>query len=170
MARRVSRFAHRVSVHFQSRVRDQRSDLTAEETRAGAREARRDGCRDRIAGGVKKVAGRRRLGTGLLGDSKGSAGKGDLILREQSGQNLPTARGQAGSSGRAHSQGRTSRADLQSLADFRDRGDLRGPAALPDRADFRNLASRVAAVAEVVRGLAESGLVGGKSRNPRIWN
>ena len=40
-------FRRRVSGHFQSQARDRRSDLTADETRAGAREARQDGCRDR---------------------------------------------------------------------------------------------------------------------------
>ena len=62
----------------------------------------------------------------------------------------------------------TSRVSFQSRAG--DRVDFRGRAAHPDRVDFQKLASRAAAVVEVVRGLAESGRAAGKSQNSRVWN
>jgi hypothetical protein len=75
MGRRGSRFTRKVIGPFQSQARGRRSDLTAGETRADAREARRDGCSGPVACEVTKVADRRDAETGLLRDSKRSAGK-----------------------------------------------------------------------------------------------
>ena len=93
------------------------------------------------------------------------------VLGQTRGErDLHLGRDQAAVRGPVVSRGLISRVSLQSPAGFRDRVDFRGPAAHPDRVDFQKLASPAAAVAEVVRGLAESGRAAGKSQNSRVWN
>jgi hypothetical protein len=142
---------------------------------------------------MKKVVGRRGVERGLVQDSAKSAGKVKARRQERSGENLDTARGQTrgdrdllleldppATRDPMVSRGPIGPADLQSLVDFRSRVGLQSPEDFRDQVDspsnadfrsqvdFRKPASRAAAKAGAVRGLAESGRVGGKSRSAQL--